>query len=564
MSSSSSLPSCRDLGRFLWIHNPFYLFSAGLVLCGLHLAFGNDLAGHPGLAWGLAGSLAGYTLLLALTGFLIVRLGIWEDARSIILLVVLMLVAVSMGFDPLCNTDLQTSMGVLGAGLAFAVAVSEALIRGLRIRFPVAYRLPYHTILGLFFMHPLLCSSLVTGLPFEVLEWRVWLFPQFAAVLALGLIPAIRQGSQAVRKNGTPWQWPWFPWTVFGVLAFGIGVRCYVLSLSFLPAAGWESIFAPYFLTPSCLVVLILLMEIGLVERRSGLVHAVLYATPGLLLLAIPTGGALSDHFRGYYTTTLGSPIWQTLWAVVGLYALAWLRGVVAAERGLVLGLIATTFVDSRGLLGDPNVWPMLLLAAIQISVAVRKGSSARCLIATGAGLGTLAIGLRETWFMAYGGFLPLHLGLLALLAVGLVFSDEFARGVEALSRVLWVVFAAWAVIAAVRDLVPLWIACGYGTTLASIALALAWNRRSRKWLKVAGADLLLSALATSWSSAIHMQQRVGAGALATLAGGLTCLVIGVLISSHKADVYRRLRLFLFGHQFLGPTLRRVLGDEAR
>ena len=62
-------------------HNPFYLISAMLALFGIHVAF----AGEAGLA---AASmrmqlLCGYTLLLAVASWLVLRLGkVWEDAAD--------------------------------------------------------------------------------------------------------------------------------------------------------------------------------------------------------------------------------------------------------------------------------------------------------------------------------------------------------------------------------------------------------------------------------------------------------------------------------------------------
>lgn len=128
--------NAHSFGRFLYNHNPFYLLSASFVLYGLHAAFG-ERAAIPENVWLLATSLCGYTLLLALTAYLVVRLGrVWEDARSLALLVILMFVAISVSFDEICNTLPSTATMVLTFGLIFSLLVSEGLIRSLQIKFP--------------------------------------------------------------------------------------------------------------------------------------------------------------------------------------------------------------------------------------------------------------------------------------------------------------------------------------------------------------------------------------------------------------------------------------------
>ena len=56
--------------------------------------------------WALMGGLAGYTLLLAAAALLLVRFaGVWDDVRTVLLLVVLMFLATSVTFDELLVLD---------------------------------------------------------------------------------------------------------------------------------------------------------------------------------------------------------------------------------------------------------------------------------------------------------------------------------------------------------------------------------------------------------------------------------------------------------------------------
>ena len=98
--------------------------------------------------WSLMSGLAGYTLLLAITACLLVRFGnVWDDVRTVLLLVVLMFLATSVTFDDvLVNHPERGAVCCLG-GLLFAVVVSEGLLRGTRLQLPAGFRLPYYLIL---------------------------------------------------------------------------------------------------------------------------------------------------------------------------------------------------------------------------------------------------------------------------------------------------------------------------------------------------------------------------------------------------------------------------------
>ena len=94
----SSVPSCL---KWLYVHNPFYLISVCTLLYGVHVSFTES----AGIADGslLLKILGAYTLLLVVTGVLIVRFGkVWDDARTILLIAVLLFVSISSSFDRIC------------------------------------------------------------------------------------------------------------------------------------------------------------------------------------------------------------------------------------------------------------------------------------------------------------------------------------------------------------------------------------------------------------------------------------------------------------------------------
>ena len=102
MASSSQI---RSLGRLLYTQNPFYLISCFLILYGLQIATiaSGDLFSRSIF---LTASMAAYMLLMAITCVGVVRLGrVWEDARSIFLVVIIAQIALSTGLDELCVSD---------------------------------------------------------------------------------------------------------------------------------------------------------------------------------------------------------------------------------------------------------------------------------------------------------------------------------------------------------------------------------------------------------------------------------------------------------------------------
>ena len=153
--------------RLLYVHNPFYLLSAGFFVYGLQMLFRPGevefLFDRESVAyinpWSLTVSLCGVTTLMALTAFLIVRFGkVWEDARSLVLVLLLMFMSISVSFDEIVTLaswdedSLRPAVELFLFGFGFALTITEVLVRGLGIRFPWLYRGPFYGLLALFFV----------------------------------------------------------------------------------------------------------------------------------------------------------------------------------------------------------------------------------------------------------------------------------------------------------------------------------------------------------------------------------------------------------------------------
>ena len=142
--------------RRLCCQNPFYLLSVCFVLHAVAHWYNAD-NGAMFSPWPLLWVITGYTLLLALTGFVVIRFGrVWDDARSILLIILLLFVELSLVFDETLVNDPQTGRKLLLLCWAFSAALSELLLRGLRIVLP---SLPFAVprLAGLLFLPVVAC-----------------------------------------------------------------------------------------------------------------------------------------------------------------------------------------------------------------------------------------------------------------------------------------------------------------------------------------------------------------------------------------------------------------------
>ena len=558
------------LPRLICSQNPFYLLSVCFVLHGTAHWFHGE-SGAAFSPWPLLGLIAGYIALLAITGFVIVRFGkVWDDARSILLLILLLFVELSLIFDETLVRDPASGRLLLLVGLAFSVGLSELLLCGLRIRLPWLFRLPYHLLLVLLFLYPLLLVSSGPRLSAETASWRIFLFPVAAAVVLLTMLPAIRRGPEYTRHNGTPWLWPWYPWSLFVFLAVCVSFRAYALSLSFDPVLGvslaaamkFESAFGEYFLVPLVLAAGVLLLEVGLVSNRRGTIRIAMLVPAVCLYLSLPVAAASGpyDEFLRRLMQQVGSPVWLTLLAAAAFYGHALLRRVTSAEIMLALTLLIATRVGSQTIdlatLAHPQLWPLVALAAIELMLGLVRVDSHRVFVGLMSAIAALHFGLKLSGNMALlaEAALPLLLMLATVLFVGAIYRDDFAWLLRISGAPLIVIATLAGAVAGHRlaDLLPSWCVPSFVFTMTVIAFAYAVVVRMKLY-QLSG---LLSASMGSLGIAIEMTVTVirdsGWKGAASFAFGLGWFVLAVLISSWKAGWL----------QNMGTWLRRMLTLE--
>jgi hypothetical protein len=381
-----SLPKRRGLVRWLCTSNPFYVLSAGLFLAGLYISFGAQAESVQ--TWALMAGLSGYTLLLAVTACLLVRFGgVWDDVRTVLLLVVLMFLATSVTFDEVLVLDPERGLLCYLGGLLFAVAVSEGLLHGIRLALPAGFRVPYYLILSLFYLYPLVLQPLTAEPHSEALLWGLFGFSAAAGLVFLTLLPAIRRGPDYVRDNGSPWRWPLYPWVLFGLLGLAVPARAFLLcwSMHLLEAGDHDRlVFGPFFLVPFGLAVAVLLLEIGLVARRRAVLGTAL-ALPAVLIVLTVAGhrdDPIYREFLALFAARFDEPLTVALLASVGFYAYALQRRAPLAAEALTAALVALAVVGpdtlDRHELTAPQPLPLLAAAALQLELSFRLRQSRR------------------------------------------------------------------------------------------------------------------------------------------------------------------------------------------
>jgi hypothetical protein len=379
--------------------------------------------------------------------------------------------------------------------------------------------------------------------------WRIFLFPAFSGLAFLSLLPAIRRGNAYIAKNGTPWPWPLYPWSVFVFLGFGVCMRSYALSLSF-NVLGLQNSFGAYYLVPFFLAVLLLLLEASIREGLPRLQQVTMMAAPLLLILSLPgDGNRMYLRFLDMLQANVGSPVWYTLVALVAFYGYGQLRRVRFSEAGTLASLVLLCFVDRNTIdwstLTSGHWWPLALIGAVQFALSIRYRSSLRCFASAAAWTAAACVGVREDSLLTHGGVIPIHALFVAGLIIGIVFRDTFA----AVLRRATAYSAAAAAVLAVCTL-DCFLVSGtwrvlYLTTLATMGYVCWLCLQDRSWLIAGLANTGSAALIAAWLGYWRLLERLGSGVLTPIVLGVACFLVAILISALKAGLWQRIRAYL-------------------
>ncbi len=537
----------RDLGRWFYTNNPFYAISAALMFWGLRISF--DPTAETFQTGALMAGLAGYTILLAGTAWLLVRLGqVWDDVRTLLLLVVLMLLAISISFDDRLAADPARGRWWFIGGLGFAMALSEALLHGLRLRLPWLFRLPYHAMLALFFLYPVFLSGRI-GNPYDpALSWALFSFSPVVGLLLLALLPAAWRGPRYAANPGAPWPWPYYPWVLFGVLLLGAMGRSYYLCHSFHFLGDGVIIFRPYFLAPMLLAANVVCLELAVQGKSRLWQRAALLVTIPIVLLSMSfdTWPPNDAGFLSRIMLTSGAtPLFWTLLGAAVVYLYATLRGAAEGTYALAaaLALLAVVPPNARDLsaVGAPQPWPLWAIAGVQAAMTLRRRHAAHCMAAVTAALVASAVQWPVPAMTGYHYALPVHLALLAAMLIGLLFRDPAAVAMRYLTGAAIAALACGSMFGwpAWFTAVPSPWADGY--PLALLALTLAYGLMTRNKAHYAAAVLIGVGWPALAGWRFYQRLRLLLAGLDHIVLGAVFFVVALLVSLWKAGLLQRL-----------------------
>ncbi len=561
--SSPRSMSPRSAGRRGWAlvsaHNPFYLLSTAFLLHGSAQWMQSSGGYDP---FPLIGLVAGYVLMMTITAIVIVRAGgVWEDTRSILLLVPILLVELVLAFDsPLVTNRLTGTILTLG-GFLFAACVTEGLLWGLRIRLSALFRLPLHALLAILFLYPLLIVPAIKSGQMAAVSWRIFLFSPVSAIILLALLPAVRRGPEAVSDNGTPWRWPWFPWTLFGVLVACVCLRGYALCLSFDPvltlnfddAMQLSSAWGPFFLVPVVFAIAVLLLEASLFAGNRWVQTIALVLPASCVLLVLPWGPTSGPQaeFLEELTRRVGPPLWLTLAGSTIFYAVAWWRHVRGTEPAFVAVLLLLTMANPGSI--EPILLPefrplgLLVAGGVLLVSGLWKRDSRRTLVAAVLGVAAVAFGPIAAGPVWVQGFVPIQLLVLSIFIVGRVFTDNFARRLRpfgAASLFLGVVTSLLTLLE-LPPIVPGWTVPAYLILLIALAFAAAYPLGSLLYFWVGVASLALSMAELFRRAFLGWRDALRGEGLGSFLIAFVLFLIAAGISAIKAGLGRRFVILL-------------------
>jgi len=552
----ATAPPPRPFLLRLYNHNPFYVISALLMLFAVRNAYGRLEIGSIN-CWVMLGVLGGYTAVLGLIGVLIVRWGkVWEDARSIFVVLLLLFLAASLSADDLFVKMESPTGGLLlvVGGYLFSLLVTEGVFRGAGIHLGWLYRLPYHLLLALFFLAPWWVSPELHPRSLDEMEWLVAAYPAVSSLVILTLLPAVRRGSGYLAGNGTPWPWPLFPWIGFGVLMFAHALRSFAMAMTFGPrgpiwlpsssrmdrsAINFDTMWGPYFLVPFAFVVLLLILEGSLASKNVRVQGRVMKTAPLMLLLALPIStGQVFQEFLEKIVTTIGAPLWLTLIALWLLYCRAWWSDVRGAQIGVAATTLMFSFVGPQSTgpstLTALSPWPWLLVGAVILATGIGRSTVRQTVGAIAIAIGLWAL-LPSTALAPFRNAICLHAIWSAIVVIGLANYGATARILRQIGAAVFPLAALGAVAAPAAAALPVLWKVVYVAGLVIACGTIAWVSRSRAYRWAFATMGVVAAYEFAALGFRGSASLFGRAAVTSFVWSLALLLTGLLISSHKA-----------------------------
>ncbi|MEO1525629.1 MAG: hypothetical protein AAFX06_09335 [Planctomycetota bacterium] len=530
-----------SFARFLYTQNPFYLISCLLVIYGcqsLAISSGDVLAKSVTMT----GGLAMYTVLMSFVCIAVVRIAkVWQDARSIFIVVLISLAAMTTGFDELCISNREAAMGFSLGSIALVVIVLESVKRFTRLRLGFWYSIALYAHFAVLIGIPNGLGYAVASRNDAIANWGAMQFSMAIAAALLLLTPAVRRGIDSTKENGTPWSWPLFPLAAFFVLIVLAGIRAHAVWMSF-GFYGVASNFEPFLLLPIGAVVLFLIAECGLGTGNESIQRAAVFSTPGLLLCGLSNHGDTWLPIRADLQLYLGSSWTACLSVCLVMYAWLSFRGVRYAPLGIPSALLLLSGTAELPRAAEAYGLESWMIAAVvsglALGVTLRNLDSDWAWLAFAASVAMTLVIVGEdydqqfVWRLGAGVF-----SILSMLILGAVFDTPLATWLRHGAASLVIIGSAFSCVESLaRDQTwPL----GSAALVACVTFGYASLVRRSGWLLVSAIHTIAFVLLLGWSSRDATTWRLFNWPIAS---GLACLGVGLAITTSKAGVYQQFR----------------------
>ena len=529
-----------SFAKVLYNQNPFYLISCLLVIYGCQsLAISGG--GLIEKSFSMAGGIATYTLLMAFVCIAVVRLAkVWDDARSIFIVVVISLVAVTTGFDELCIGDQPMALAFGSATAVLVILVTECVLWVCRIRFSFWYRVAFYSHFVVLIGFPLLLGRAVAMRNDPLANWGSVLFSIAIGATTLLLIPALRRGPNSIAENGTPWRWPLYPLSAFLVMLVLAGIRSHAIWISF-GFYGTAGKFEPFLLLPILAAVLVCIAETGIGLGKRSLQHVALICTPGLLLCGITRHGVTWLPIQSDMQYLFGSALTVSLGVIFVVYLWMTVRGVRHAIFGLPATLMAMGFLAPLPQAGETiglESWMFPAAACVILlwmTLRVRKNDWLWTALA-GVATTTIAMLGQSQGRQSDGLIAATVFATFSMLIIGALFKSELAFCLRCLAAVAMTIGVIVVLVRSLDDPNDLTLYAAGAVAILSLFYGVVIRRRG--WLGVATVQgLIFCAMISYHGHRSGKLRRINW----PIASGLACLCVGVAITTGKTGMYRRL-----------------------
>jgi hypothetical protein len=542
MGTSSQI---RSFGRFLYTQNPFYLISCFLILYGLQIATiaNGDIFSRSIF---LTLSITAYTLLMAVTCVGVVRFGkVWQDARSIFLVVIISQVALSTALDELCISNWSTAASLLLLGATFTFLTTEFILRSCRLRFPSWYRLSFYALMTVFFVVPPLLGHAVGDRNIRLTNWGAPIFSSLVAIGLLLLIPAIRQAESLVRDNGSPWHWPLYPLTAFVILAVVACIRTHAIWMSF-GFIGAPVRFEPFLLLPIALAILILVVESDAPGKATSRTFWAMGFAPAMIVCGVSRDGMTFLPIHSDLQMYFGSSLTISLAAILGFYIYLWVRAVRGSEIAVTATLLAMCGLSQLPEIADEaglKHWMFAGAASLfTLVICLRNLSSERkWLVFTVVTTIAMLVAGHDYDRMTEFGIAAAAFASAAMLTIGALSETELARMLRNIAAVMLMIAAVGMVGWEVNDspgMIP--VAVLAGLSFVSVVYTQIVKRLGWLYVFVMHFTCLMGILGWNGYESESLSQSNW-----PIQTGFVCFLIGLTITSFKTGVHRRFRRHL-------------------